>query len=52
MRKWTKSAGLIFLAAAAACSGSWLAFADEPAKNANASDPFASTPATQPPSPG
>ena len=47
MRKWTKSAGLIFLAAAAACSGSWLAFADEPAKNAGttASDPFASTPA-------
>ncbi|HEY8750284.1 MAG TPA: hypothetical protein VIM11_20030 [Tepidisphaeraceae bacterium] len=48
MRKWTKSAGIIFIAAAAACSGSWLAAADDAAKAASAADPFASTPATQP----
>ena len=57
MRKWTKKAGILFVAAAAACSGGLLAAAttDSPAipapatnPSADSSDPFASTPATQP----
>ena len=56
MRKWTKKAGILFVAAAAAaCSGGLLAAAttDAPAipttsPAADSSDPFASTPATQP----
>jgi type IV pilus secretin PilQ/predicted competence protein len=36
---------MIFLAAAAACTGSWLAAADKPSGNSS-SDPFASSPAT------
>src|SRR5579863_7203017 len=55
MRKWTKNAGMMLIAAAAACSGGWLAAAttDSPAlptsqPSTDSSDPFASSPATQP----
>ena len=58
MRKWTKkTAGILFMAAAAACSGGWLAAATAvPAQpqapatqpSTDSSDPFASSPATQP----
>ena len=60
MRKWTKTAGVLFMAASAVCSGRWIMAATaDPAKPADtkandakagddSSDPFATAPDTQP----
>jgi len=57
MRNWTKTAGILFMAASAVCSGRWIVAAttDTPTPAApgakpaqDDSDPFASSPATQP----